>query len=151
MTDTTPRDTLSEEPRDDTEKHYGHIPDRLTWEVALGGDVTTHLGFQVFTGHRTPESKRVEALARTPQLGLYRTRYRAGGGENGLHSHPGDSIWLVLAGSVRFYAEKSTLVADLGPGGGLMIPSGATYRFQCTEDSELVRFAGAPPSPRAEA
>ncbi|MGX7680334.1 cupin domain-containing protein [Jatrophihabitans sp. DSM 45814] len=146
MTDTTASDIQ----QDDAEKHYGHIPDRLAWDLPLGGTVTTDSGFQVFTGRFAPESKRAEALARTPEMGLYRVRYRAGGGENGLHSHPGDSIWMVLSGAVRFYAEKSRLVADLGPGGGVMIPSEATYRFQCSEDSELVRFAGPPPPPRAE-
>ena len=151
MTDATSPDTPATQPRDDAEKHYGHIPDRLAWDVALGSDVTTDRGFQVFTGHRTAEAKRVEALARTPQLGLVRMHCREGGGENGLHSHPGDSIWLVLSGSVRFYGEKSTLIADLGPGGGLLIPSGATYRFRCDEETELVRFAAAPPSPRADA
>lgn len=151
MMDTTAGDIPAPEPSDDTEKHYGHIPDRKAWDIALGGDVSTDLDFQVFTGGRAPEAKRVEALVRTPEVGLYRARYRAGGGENGLHSHPGDSIWMVLAGSVRFYAEKSRLIADLGPGGGVMIPSGATYRFQCTQDSEVVRFAGPPPPPRAQA
>lgn len=150
MMDTTAGDTPAPEPSDDTEKHYGHIPDRKAWDIALGGDVSTDLDFQVFTGGRAPEARRVEALVRTPEVGLYRARYRAGGGENGLHS----PRRLNLAGTGGLCAVlRRKVQASRRPrtGGGVMIPSGATYRFQCTLDSEVVRFAGPPPPPRAQA
>ena len=57
MTDTTAGDIQ----KDDAEKHYGHIPDRLAWNLPLGSDVTTDSGFQVFTGRAAPESKKADA------------------------------------------------------------------------------------------
>lgn len=129
-----------------TEKFYGHFPDRVAWDLPLS-DATVELpgGFQSFTGEFTGKSA---ALSRTGELGLSITRYPAEGGENGLHSHPGDSIWYVLEGATTFWAAESVLLAELGPHEGIMIPGGAPYRFQCTSDSVLLRFAPGPPPER---
>lgn len=129
-----------------TEKFYGHFPDRVAWDLPIS-DTTAELegGFQAFTGNITGKSA---ALARSGELGLSITRYRAEGGENGLHSHPGDSIWYVVEGAATFWAADSVLLAELGAHDGIMVPGGAPYRFQCTADSVLLRFAPGPPPPR---
>jgi quercetin dioxygenase-like cupin family protein len=133
-----------------SEKNFGHFPDRVAWDLPLTGDTSVlDGGFQVFTGG-SPETK-ATALARTDGLGVYVGRFPAGGGENGIHSHPGDSIWLVLSGAASFYAEDSRLLGQLGPSDGIMVPDGAPYRFRCAEDSVILRFAGPPPAKRESA
>lgn len=130
-----------------TEKFYGHFPDRVAWDMPLS-DATTEAsgGFQTFSA--SDLTGKAAALARSDELGLSVSRYRAEGGENGLHSHPGDSIWYVIEGEATFWAEDSVLLAELKPNDGIMVPDGARYRFQCTTDAVLLRFAPGPPPKR---
>jgi len=132
-----------------TEKFYGHFPDRGAWDLPLSeSTVEASGGFQVF---RADDLKsKSTSLARTDELGLSISRYRAEGGENGLHSHPGDSIWFVVEGSATFWAADSVLIAELRANQGVMVPDGAQYRFMCTSDSVLLRFAPGPPAKRGE-
>ena len=135
------------EAADSVEKDYGHFPDRLAWDLKF--DDLTHVApddFQVFKGSQFDTKS--AALARTSELGMYAIRYRAGGGENGLHSHPGDSIWLLIRGAATFWAQDSVVLAELKPLDGVMVPGGAKYRFLCTEDSVLYRFSGSEPAAR---
>ena len=131
----------------EVEKDYGHLPSRLAWDLPLAESTVTHSdGFQVFRSSQV--HSKTSPLSRTDELGVYAARYRAGGGENGLHSHPGDSIWLLLSGAVTFWTRNSAVVAQLQPLDGVMVPHDMKYRFQCTEDSVLLRFSGPPPAPR---
>ena len=60
------------------------------------------------------------------------------GGENNLHSHAHvDGFWFVLSGRARFYTTDDELVADCGPGEGLMIPRGYPYWFESSSPEEL--------------
>jgi len=130
-----------------TEKFYGHFPDRVAWDLPLAETTTEAAGgFQAFTARDL--SGKAAALARSGQLGLSVSRYRAEGGENGLHSHPGDSIWYVIEGAATFWAADDVLLAELKVNEGVMVPDGAPYRFQCTTDAVLLRFAPGPPPKR---
>jgi len=132
-----------------TEKFYGHFPDRAAWDLPLADTTQEQAGgFQVFTA--ADLHGKSSALARSEQLGLSVTRYRAEGGENGLHSHPGDSIWFLVEGAATFWAADSRLLAELKPNEGVMVPDAVPYRFQCTQDSVLLRFAPGPPAKRGE-
>ena len=130
-----------------TEKFYGHFPDRVAWDLPLA-ETTAEApgGFQTFTARDL--SGKAAALARSGELGLSVSRYRAEGGENGLHSHPGDSIWYVIEGEATFWAADDVLLAELKVNEGVMVPDGAPYRFQCTTDAVLLRFAPGPPPSR---
>ena len=83
-----------------SETNYGVIADRLAWEVPLNPSATVELApFQVFTTGAPEESEhalRVRPLARSSALSLYVRAFGDGGGEDGLHAHPDDAIWLVL-------------------------------------------------------
>jgi mannose-6-phosphate isomerase-like protein (cupin superfamily) len=60
------------------------------------------------------------------------------GGENNLHYHANvDGFWMVLSGKVRFYGPGDTLIAELGPREGLVIPRYARYWFENAGDEEL--------------
>jgi mannose-6-phosphate isomerase-like protein (cupin superfamily) len=60
------------------------------------------------------------------------------GGETNLHSHTHlDGLWYVLKGRGKFYSDETTLVGDLGPGEGILIPRGVKYWFESTGDEPL--------------
>jgi mannose-6-phosphate isomerase-like protein (cupin superfamily) len=130
-----------------TEKNYGVIPDRLAWELPLVSEATSELTpFQVFTAGTPPEAEhpqRVRPLARTPDLALYVRAFRDGGGENGLHSHPDDAIWLVLEGQATFFDKEGRVLGELQPHQGVLVPALASYRFVCRGDTLMARFAAA--------
>ena len=74
--------------------------------------------FQVFTTVAPEESEhalRVRPLARTTALSLYVRAFADGGGEDGLHAHPDDAIWLVLEGHASFFGENGRALGELGP------------------------------------
>ena len=63
------------------------------------------------------------------------------GGEVTLHSHTHlDGFWFVLAGRVRFYADETTVCADLGPMEGVLIPRGEKYWFEAYGPDDLEIF-----------
>ena len=66
------------------------------------------------------------------------------GGENNLHTHPGeDAFWYVLSGAVKFYGEGDKVIADLKKGEGFLIPRGFSYWFESASDEplEIMRVA----------
>ena len=68
----------------------------------------------------------------------------AAGGENNLHHHPNtDQFWLILQGRLAFYGDGDTLVAELGPQEGILVPRGVRYWFESRgeEPCTIVRFA----------
>ncbi len=98
--------------------------------------------FQVFTTAAPEESEhalRVRPLARTTALSLYVRAFADGGGEDGLHAHPADAIWLVLEGHASFFGENGRALGELGPRDGMLVPALASYRFRCTGAHELVK------------
>ncbi|MGX7681486.1 hypothetical protein ACSMXN_21580 [Jatrophihabitans sp. DSM 45814] len=131
-----------------TEKNYGRIPDRVAWDLPLTTMTSLKDPFQVFSGADVDPTTKAVALARTENLGVYLRRFREGGGENGLHSHDTDGIWLVLEGAVTFHGEDDRLIAELAPDEGVLVPRDVSYRFLCTKDSVLLRFGGEPPAKR---
>ncbi len=64
-----------------------------------------------------------------------------GAGENGLHSHDDDAIWLVLAGRAEFHTFDDVLLGMANVGGGVLVPAGTAYRFVCHGRSTLMRVA----------
>jgi mannose-6-phosphate isomerase-like protein (cupin superfamily) len=126
-----------------SEKDYGLIPDRLAWELPLS-DATSLAGpFQAFATPDADGSSGATALARSTNLGVYSRRFARGSGENGLHSHDQDAIWLVLEGMAEFHDQAGALIATLGAGHGVMVRALTSYRFVCREPSHLLRFAAA--------
>jgi mannose-6-phosphate isomerase-like protein (cupin superfamily) len=130
----------------EAETNYGVIPDRLAWELPLDARATRELEpFQVFTAGRPDvgENKvRVRPLARTSGLGLYVRAFPDGGGENGLHAHADDAIWLVLDGQATFFGEGGRALGELQQHQGILVPRLASYRFRCTGPTLMARFSG---------
>lgn len=125
------------------ERNHGVIPDRSAWDLPLDGATATEAGgTQVFRAVRDQEARPgIRALARTAGLGMYARAFEDGGGENGLHSHPDDAIWLVLQGRATFFAEGGHVLGDLGPHDGILVPGLTSYRFVCTGPSLLARLS----------
>lgn len=90
-----------------------------------------------------PEGTRqYEVLART-DIAFMMAQVMKEGGENKLHSHRHtDGFWLVMSGRARFYTENDELVAELGPGDGIVTPRHYRYWFEKTgpDDLELLQF-----------
>jgi mannose-6-phosphate isomerase-like protein (cupin superfamily) len=60
------------------------------------------------------------------------------GGENNLHTHPGeDAFWYVLNGAVRFYGEGDQVIGVYNKGEGILIPRGFKYWFESASDEPL--------------
>ncbi len=76
-------------------------------------------------------------LAGTDLMGIALKVY-AEGGENGLHTHPGeDHSFIVLDGEMTLY-DKDEKVTVLKRGQGIMIPSGWYYWFKSSGGGPLV-------------
>jgi hypothetical protein len=59
-------------------------------------------------------------------------------GEFKLHSHAHlDGFWMVMQGRARFYGEGDTLIADIGPQEGVLLPRGFKYWFENAGDDVL--------------
>ncbi|MGE0628187.1 MAG: cupin domain-containing protein [Hyphomicrobiaceae bacterium] len=104
-----------------------------------GNDGSTEKKMQKFT-LRAPlleQGRSDQTMARTDNLAL-RLKVYASGGENGLHTHPNeDHLFLILAGSARFY-DKDGNPTDVSRNSGIMLPAGAYYRFEATSEEPLV-------------
>ena len=128
-----------------SETNYGVIADRLAWEMPLNATATIESPpFQIFTTTAPEESEhalRVRPLARSTALSLYVRAFDDGGGEDGLHAHADDAIWLVLEGRASFFGENGRALGTLGPHEGILVPAFASYRFRCTGESLIARFA----------
>jgi mannose-6-phosphate isomerase-like protein (cupin superfamily) len=60
------------------------------------------------------------------------------GGENNLHTHPGeDAFWYVLNGAVRFYGEGDKVIGVYNKSEGILIPRGFKYWFESASDEPL--------------
>jgi mannose-6-phosphate isomerase-like protein (cupin superfamily) len=60
------------------------------------------------------------------------------GGENNLHTHPGeDAFWYVINGAVRFYGEGDKVIGVYNKGEGILIPRGFKYWFESASDEPL--------------
>ncbi len=76
-------------------------------------------------------------LVRTENMSA-RIKVYASGGENTLHTHATeDHIFVVLAGTVRFY-DKNDKTRDLGRNDCVMLPAGTYYWFEATSTEPLV-------------
>jgi len=124
------------------EKNYGEIYDTVSWERAMDQARTaTVAGCQTFRATPDDEPGGPHALARTDALAIYARTFADGGGENGLHSHPDDAAWVVVAGHASFYAEAGAVLGELFASDGLLVPSGTSYRFVCHGPTTLMRVA----------
>ncbi len=75
-------------------------------------------------------------IAGTDLMGIALKVY-AEGGENGLHTHPGeDHAFVVLDGEMTLY-DKDEKVSVLKRGQGIMIPSGWYYWFKSSGEKPL--------------
>ena len=78
-----------------------------------------------------------QIVAKTDNM-VVNLKVYAGGGENGLHNHTDeDHFHLVLQGSARFYGPRGETL-DCGQYEGIMLPSGAFYRFNATCEEPLI-------------
>ena len=76
-------------------------------------------------------------LAGTDLMGIALKVY-AEGGENGLHTHPGeDHSFIILEGEMTLY-DKDEKVTILKRGHGIMIPTGWYYWFKSSGGEPLV-------------
>jgi mannose-6-phosphate isomerase-like protein (cupin superfamily) len=83
------------------------------------------------------QGKVITRLARTDRM-MANVQVLKTGGENNLHSHTHlDGFWMVLSGRVRFYGEGDTLLAELGPREGILVPRGFKYWFEALGDEPL--------------
>jgi mannose-6-phosphate isomerase-like protein (cupin superfamily) len=126
------------------EKDFGLIHDRFSWDVEIDASraQTVH-GCQVFhaSADSDPDPGPPEVLARSSSLSSYTRTFAAGTGENGLHSHDDDAIWMVLDGRAQFFAPADRLLGDLGEHGAVLVPAGTSYRFVCQGRTTLMRVA----------
>lgn len=76
-------------------------------------------------------------LAKTDLMSI-RIKCYAQGGENVLHTHPGeDHAFIVLEGAVKFF-DKDGETALLRRNQGILIPKGWYYKFESCGDGPLV-------------
>ncbi|ABG51314.1 Cupin 2, conserved barrel [Trichodesmium erythraeum IMS101] len=76
-------------------------------------------------------------IAKTDLMSV-RIKCYAQGGENVLHSHPGeDHTFIVLAGKARFFGKDGE-VGVFSINQGIMLPRGCFYKFQSCGDEPLV-------------
>jgi mannose-6-phosphate isomerase-like protein (cupin superfamily) len=81
--------------------------------------------------------KRAVRLVRSPRV-TAAIQVVKDGGETNLHSHPHmDGFWMVLSGRARFYCDKTTVMADLGPLEGVFIPRNFKYWFEAASEEPL--------------
>jgi mannose-6-phosphate isomerase-like protein (cupin superfamily) len=124
------------------EKDYGLIFDVVSWERPIDTErVSTVAGCQAFTAVADPQPGGPRSLVRTAGLALYERTFAEGGGENGLHSHDDDAIWMVASGSASFFTSADHLLGEVATGGGILVPAGTSYRFVCHEVTTMFRVA----------
>lgn len=76
-------------------------------------------------------------LASTDLLGIALKIYTEGG-ENGLHTHPGeDHSFIILEGEMTLY-DKDEKITVIKKGQGIMIPSGWYYWFKSSGGEPLI-------------
>ena len=76
-------------------------------------------------------------LARTKTMSI-RIKCYAQGGENAIHTHPGeDHTFIVLAGKAKFYGKNGE-IAELNRNQGILIPEGLYHYFANCEEEPLV-------------
>jgi mannose-6-phosphate isomerase-like protein (cupin superfamily) len=81
---------------------------------------------------------RTDYVLASTDLMTVRIKCYAQGGENVLHSHPGeDHTFIVLAGKARFF-DKNGETAELSRNEGIMLQRGTYYKFQSCGDEPLV-------------
>jgi mannose-6-phosphate isomerase-like protein (cupin superfamily) len=83
-------------------------------------------------------NKEIDWLARTDVIGGM-VHLLDEGGENNLHSHTAsDAFWIVLEGEATFYGDGDSVIAELGPGGTVLIPRGTKYWFKKSGQDQAV-------------
>lgn len=83
------------------------------------------------------KSKTIVWLCRTDRM-VCDVQVLRDGGETNLHSHTHlDGFWFVLSGRARFYGEGDTVIGDLGPKEGILLPRGSKYWFESASDEPL--------------
>lgn len=105
---------------------------------AVGGDLEAlHLraeemmkGFS-YQPRDVATGKGIVRLARTDVLRCNVQLVKKNGGENNMHYHSnGDSFWMVIKGTVRFYGPGDTVMGEFGPMEGICTPAYARYWFE---------------------
>jgi mannose-6-phosphate isomerase-like protein (cupin superfamily) len=78
-----------------------------------------------------------DTIAQTDLLSI-RIKCYAQGGENVLHTHPGeDHAFVVLAGMAKFFGKNGEITV-LTRNQGILLPRGCFYKFQSCGDEPLV-------------
>jgi len=90
--------------------------------------------------YRRPEFEGVKKSMLVCSSDLMRVHVQVvkSGGENNLHTHPGeDALWYVINGAVRFYGEGDKVIGVYNKGEGILIPRGFKYWFESASDEPL--------------
>ena len=122
------------------EVDHGRIADDVAWSLALDEATKVVGAFQVIHA-RGEVGGGPRAVARSGHMGMYVRGFADGKGENGLHSHPTDAIWIVLEGAATFHGMNETLLGELTAKEGILVPAGESYRFRCNGPSVLARIS----------
>jgi len=94
--------------------------------------------FRYSTPGTLKRSRALVPLVKTQTMMSMVQVFAGSGGEQELHMHTAmDGFWFVLSGRARFYSEGDTLVGDLGPHEGILVPAGAKYWFQAGDCEQL--------------
>jgi mannose-6-phosphate isomerase-like protein (cupin superfamily) len=124
------------------EKDYGLIYDVVSWQRPIDTERASSVaGCQVFSALGDPQPGGPQSLARTRALAIYERTFAEGGGENGLHSHDDDAIWMVASGSASFFTSSDQPLGEVATGGGILVPAGTAYRFVCHGTTTMRRVA----------
>lgn len=127
-----------------TEKYYGIIHDTVSWENEVDATrATATAGCQLFDATSDTAAAAPHVLARTANLAAYMRTFADGAGENGLHSHDDDAIWLVLDGRATFHTTDGVELGTADAAHGVLVPARTPYRFACSGLTTLVRIAAA--------
>lgn len=103
-------------------------------------EITTTIKTFKYENPAADRSKKILWLGKTDRL-FATIQVLKEGGETSLHSHTHlDGFWFVLAGRGRFYSDETTLVADLGPNEGILIPRGIKYWFESGDPNEPLQL-----------
>jgi mannose-6-phosphate isomerase-like protein (cupin superfamily) len=128
-----------------TEKYHGIIHDTVSWENDVDPTrAAATAGCQVFDASPDSTAAGHRVLARSANLAAYMRTFADGAGENGLHSHDDDGIWMVVEGRATFHTADGVELGVADAAHGVLVPAGTPYRFVCSGLTTLVRVAAAP-------
>jgi oxalate decarboxylase/phosphoglucose isomerase-like protein (cupin superfamily) len=126
----------------ENEPYLAENDERLKESFENDGSVVPEVKVIKYVKPEMTKHRHVFAVARTDALHAMIHVWKPGRG-NKLHSHPNlDGLWFVLGGRAGFYTWDDELVAELGPGEGILIPRDFAhyYRNIGTDELEIMQM-----------